>query len=94
MDLLSRTFERTNYSYHIGDNGEQIYTFKMTSVKIDDSTTYHIHRASRPNESHTIERSKKSWDVFRDIRYKIYSDDKSFENAIKRIEKMAQKSQG
>jgi hypothetical protein len=39
-----------------------------------------------------IERYKKGLFGFNDQRYKMYEDDKSFENAIKRIEKMAQKS--
>jgi hypothetical protein len=92
MDLLAKTFETTNSFYHIGDNGEKVYRFKTTHVEIDESITYHIQRVSIPNSSHLIERSKKGWGGFSDRRYKMYNDDKSFENAIKRIEKMAQKS--
>jgi hypothetical protein len=92
MDLLSKTFERTAHCYHVGDNGEHIYTFKTTHVKIDELITYHIQRTSNSNCYHMIERSKKGWGGFSDHRYKMYKDDKSFENAIKRIEKMAQKS--
>lgn len=92
MDLLTQTFETKSFFYHIGDNGQKVYGFKMISVKIDESITYYIQRASRPSDSHTIQRSKKTWDIFKDRRYKMYNDDKSFENAIKRIEKMAQKS--
>ena len=91
MDLLSKTFEKsTNCSTLI--NGEWIPIFKTIHVKIDESITYHITRGSSSNSYHMIERSKKGLFGFNDQRYKMYSDDKSFENAIKRIEKMAQKS--
>lgn len=92
MDLLSKTFERVTYTWHEDDNGDKVFAFRIASAKIDDEISYYIHRASRPNESHMIERSKKLGHGFSDIRYKLYDDDKSFENAIKRIEKMAKKS--
>jgi hypothetical protein len=92
MDLLSKTFEKSTTCF-LGDNDELVHTFKMVHVKIDENISYHIQRTSRPNYEHMIERSKKGWGGFSDRRYKMYSDEKSFENAIKRIEKMAQKSQ-
>jgi hypothetical protein len=93
MDLLSKTFEKSTTCF-IGDNGEWIPTFKTAHVKIDESITYHITRCSSSDTYHMIERSKKVWGGFSDKRYKMYDDDKSFENAINRIEKMAKKSQG
>ena len=87
MDLLSKTFEKNTTKI----NG--VHTFKMVHVKIDETISYHIERTSLPNSEHMIERTKRVWEGFSDRRYKLYSDDKSFENAIKRIEKMAQKSQ-
>jgi hypothetical protein len=92
MDLLSKTFEKSTTCF-VGDNDEWVPTFKTAHVKIDESITYHITRCSSSNACHMIERSKKVFFGFSDKRYKMYEDDKSFENAIKRIEKMAQKSQ-
>lgn len=92
MDLLSKTFEKSTTCF-LGDSGELVHTFKTVHVKIDETISYHIQRTSRPNYEHMIERSKKGWGGFSDCRYKLYADVKSFEKAIKRIEKMAQKSQ-
>ena len=90
MDLLSKTFEKSTNS-SILSNGEWVPTFKTIHVKIDESITYHITRCSSSNLYHMIERYKKGLFGFNDQRYKMYNDDKSFENAIKRIEKMAKK---
>lgn len=86
MDLLSKTFEKSTTMI----NG--VHTFKMVHVKIDETISYHIERSCLPNYEHMIERTKRLGHGFSDRRYKLYADEKSFENAIKRIEKMAKKS--
>jgi hypothetical protein len=96
MDLLSRTFEKVDYIYEVDENGEKVFYFRTIGVKINtgkEMVSYYIHRCAM-NRGHMIERVSKLDSWFSNTRYKIYSDDKSFENAIKRIEKMAQKSQG
>jgi hypothetical protein len=98
MDLLSKTFERVDYSYYIDDNGEKVFAFKTIRVNINEgekSIVYSIRRNSNPGIYHMIERKEESVYLHdTNSRYKMYSDEKSFENGIKRIEKMAQKSQG
>lgn len=97
MDLLAKTFERVTYSWFNEDNGEKNYHFKNIHVEIKESDytiIYCINRSNRKGINHMIDRTKKTSNIYSDeTRYKMYSDDKSFENAIKRIEKMAQKSQ-
>ncbi len=94
MNLLSRTLEKSDYVFTIINDGERIANFRYVIVRIENANEkicYSINRDSRDN-CHTIERSKKvnSWSSER--RYKLYEDVQSFENAIKRIEKICDKS--
>lgn len=94
MDLLAKTLERITYSFHIDETGKEVYAFKQVAVKIQNGSeliTYYIRRESRPNVSHLIERVRKVNDWQEETRYKLYKNEKSFENAIKRIEKIAEK---
>ncbi len=94
MNILSKTFEKSESVFTIINNEERIANFKYVIAVIYERelrTTYTIHRDSR-NNTHTIEMSKRTnpFDIQR--RYKIYEDAESFEKAIKRIEKICDKT--
>jgi hypothetical protein len=93
MDLLTQTFERVNNAYYINENGEKVFAFKTIRVYINEggkSIVYSIRRNSTPGIYHMIERKEESVYLHdTNSRYKMYSDEKSFENGIKRIERMA-----
>jgi hypothetical protein len=91
MDLLTKTFERVDFCYHIEENGDKVYAFKTIEVRLNEggkSIVYYIRRDSRDSVYHMIERKEESVYLHGNTsRYKMYKDEKSFENAIKRIEK-------
>jgi predicted DNA-binding transcriptional regulator len=92
MDLLTQTFERVTYSWITEENGEKNYCFKIINLKIqigDSTIIYSISRSNRKGIDHMIDRTKKGEIYSNETRYKMYDNDKSFENAIKRIERMA-----
>lgn len=92
MNLIEQSKQKVDYTFTVID-GVKVYSFKTIGVNLSDENgneiRYNITRSTSTQISHYIERNKR-FGTFWNHSSKIYDNDKSFENAIKRIEKLKQ----
>lgn len=92
-NLIAKSYEIDQFSWHVKSNGEKISRYKIVCVKVETNNEiihYDIYRSAMPQEAHGHISSRRVSHLGYEGKsyWKIYHDNDKFERAIKRIEKL------